>query len=92
MKALRVYEKNQMVIEDVPVPKLESNEVLIKVHRVGICGTDLGVLHGYVPAKFPVTLGHEFSGTIAQLGNPSLGGLQVGDSVAASGGVGMRSL
>ena len=88
MKALRVYEKNKMVIEEVRVPKLESNEVLIKVHRVGICGTDLGVLHGYVPAKFPVTLGHEFSGTIAQLGEPSLGGLQVGDPVAASGGWG----
>ncbi len=88
MKALRVYEKNKMVIEEVPVPKLEPHEVLIKVHRVGICGTDLGILHGYVPAKFPVTLGHEFSGTIAELGKPSLGGLQVGDPVAASGGWG----
>jgi threonine dehydrogenase-like Zn-dependent dehydrogenase len=88
MKALRVYEKNKMVVEEVPVPKLEPHEVLIKVHRVGICGTDLGVLHGYVPAKFPVTLGHEFSGTIAQLGKPFLGGLQVGDPVAASGGWG----
>ncbi len=88
MKALRVYEKNKLVVEEVPVPKLEPHEVLIKVHRTGICGTDVGVLHGYIPAKFPVTLGHEFSGTIAQLGKPSLGELKVGDPVAASGGWG----
>jgi L-iditol 2-dehydrogenase len=82
MKAARVHEPGRIVIEDVPVPALGENEVLIKVHRAGICGTDVGVYHGYVP----VTLGHEFSGAIAKLGRPGLGGFKEGDPVTAVGG------
>lgn len=88
MKAARVHEKGKIVIEEVPIPKLGEKDILIKVHRVGICGTDVGVLHGYVPAKFPIILGHEFSGTVAKLGSPSLGGFTEGDSVTANGGWG----
>ena len=86
MKAARVREAGKIVIEEVPVPKLGEKDVLIKVHRVGVCGTDAGVYHGYVSAKLPVTLGHEYSGTIAKLGSPSLGGFNEGDPVTASGG------
>ena len=86
MKAARVYEKGNIVVEDVPLPNLGEKDVLIKVHWVGICGTDVGAVHGYVPAKFPVTLGHEFCGTIAGLGSPSLGGFKEGDLVSAAGG------
>ena len=85
MKAARVREAGKIVIEEVPVPKLGEKDVLIKVNRVGICGTDAGVYHGYVPAELPVTLGHEYSGTIAKLGSPSLGGLKEGDPVSAIG-------
>ncbi len=88
MKAARVHEPGKIVIDEVPIPRLGEKDVLIKVHRVGICGTDAGVLHGYVPAKFPVTLGHEFSGTIAKLGSPSLGGFKEGDPISAAGGWG----
>lgn len=88
MKAARVHGRGKIVIEEVALPKLGKRDVLIEVHRAGICGTDDGVLHGYVPAKFPVTLGHEFSGTIAKLGSSSLGGLKEGDSVSAAGGWG----
>src|SRR4030042_3170250 len=88
MKAARVHEPGKIVIEEVPVPTLGEKEVLIKVHRAGICGTDVGVMHGYVPAKLPVTVGHEFSGTIAKLGSPSLGGFREGDPVSAAGGGG----
>ena len=91
MKAARVYEPGKIVIEEVPLPELEENDVLIKVHRAGICGTDVGVLHGYVPAKFPVTLGHEFSGTVAKLGSPSLiSRFKEGDPVSAAGGWGCK--
>ncbi|OGP55576.1 MAG: hypothetical protein A2162_06980 [Deltaproteobacteria bacterium RBG_13_52_11b] len=86
MKAARVHEPGKIVIEDVPVPALGENDVLIQVHHAGICGTDVGVYHGYVPAKLPVTLGHEFSGTIANLGSPGLGGFKEGDPVTAPGG------
>jgi L-iditol 2-dehydrogenase len=86
MKAARIHEPGKIVIEEVPIPQLGEKDVLIKVHRVGICGTDVGVYHGYVPAKLPVTLGHEFSGTIAKLGSPSLGGFWEGIPVTAVGG------
>ncbi len=88
MKAVRVSAPGKIAIEEVPLPELGNNDVLIKVQRVGICGTDVGVLHGYVPAKFPLTLGHEFSGTVAKLGSPSLGGFKEGDPVSAAGGWG----
>jgi len=90
MKAARVHEPGKIVIEEVPIPRLGANDVLVKVHRVGICGTDVGVKNGYIPAKFPVTLGHEFSGTIAKLGTPSLGGFKEGVPVTAGGGWGCR--
>ncbi len=88
MKAARFNGIGKIVIEDVPVPRLEPKDVLIQVHRAGICGSDVGILHGYSPAKFPITAGHEFSGTISKLGSPSLGGLKEGERVIASGGWG----
>jgi 2-desacetyl-2-hydroxyethyl bacteriochlorophyllide A dehydrogenase len=58
----------RMDIIDVPVPK--TDEVLIKVHRTGICGTDLHIAKGNFPApNLPLTLGHEFSGTIVEVGS-----------------------
>jgi L-iditol 2-dehydrogenase len=86
MKAARVREPGKIVVEEVPIPSLGENDVLIKVHHSGICGTDVGVYHGYVQAKLPVTLGHEFSGTIAKVSRPGLGGFREGDPVTAVGG------
>ncbi len=88
MKAARVHELGKIVIEDVPIPQVNEKEILIAVHRAGICGTDVGVVDGHVSAKYPVTLGHEFSGTIAKLGNPSLTALKEGDPVFSGGGWG----
>ncbi|XP_029177633.1 uncharacterized protein LOC114945542 [Nylanderia fulva] len=53
------------------LPKPASNEVRIKVAYSGICGTDLHILEGSFPCKEngPVTLGHEFVGTIDELGS-----------------------
>lgn len=88
MKAARVQEPGKIVIEDVPVPVLTEEEILLKVHRAGICGTDVGVMKGYVSARYPVTLGHEFCGTVAKLGSPGLGGFSEGEPVAAEAGWG----
>ncbi|MEW6671803.1 MAG: alcohol dehydrogenase catalytic domain-containing protein [Thermodesulfobacteriota bacterium] len=88
MKAARVHEPGKIVIEDVPVPELSGNDVLIRVHRVGICGTDVGVVHGYAKADLPITLGHEFSGTIAKVGDPSRIGFKEGEAVICGGGWG----
>ena len=68
MKAARVYKPGEIVIEDVPVPEISEKDVLIKVHRAGICGTDVSVVQGKVSAQLPVTLGHEFCGTVVSVG------------------------
>ncbi|MDF1593354.1 MAG: alcohol dehydrogenase catalytic domain-containing protein [Desulfobacterales bacterium] len=88
MKAARVYEPGKIVIEDVPVPEPNENDVLIKVHRAGICGTDVSVVHGYAKAELPVTLGHEFSGTVAKVRSSSLTDFKEGEPVICGGGWG----
>lgn len=93
MKAARYYDQKDIRIEDIPEPELKPGTVAIDVAWCGICGTDLHeYLEGpiFVPPKgkphpisgeeAPVTLGHEFSGTITALGE-GVTGLEVGQSV-----------
>ena len=88
MKAARVYKPGEIVIEDVPIPEIGEKDVLIKVQRAGICGTDVGVVQGKVSAQLPVTLGHEFCGTIAKVGSNLLTNFKEGDPVVSGGGWG----
>ncbi len=70
MKAAVFYEKGQpLKVEDVEVPTIEDDEVLVKVAACGLCRTDIHYLHG-VPTfkKPPIILGHEISGTIEKAG------------------------
>jgi threonine dehydrogenase-like Zn-dependent dehydrogenase len=83
MKAAVIEKPNQMVIKQVPVPEIADNEVLIKVTYTGICGTDWSIYTGkYSADKLPLIAGHEFSGTIAQVGKKARG-LKEGDRVTA---------
>lgn len=52
-----------------PVPVPGDDEVLIAVHHVGVCGSDIHIYHDTHPNHPPVTLGHEFSGLIAEVGS-----------------------
>ncbi len=54
---------------DVPVPKPGPDQVLVKIMKIGICGSDIHVYHGTHPyTSYPVTQGHEVSGRIVELG------------------------
>ena len=54
---------------EVPVPEVKPGQVLVKIQKIGICGSDIHVYHGKHPfTKYPVTQGHEVSGEIAQIG------------------------
>ena len=65
----------------VPVPQAGPGQVLVKIKRIGICGSDIHVYHGLHPyTQYPVTQGHEVSGRIAALGH-GVEGLQVGQKV-----------
>ncbi|WP_407709154.1 2,3-butanediol dehydrogenase [Arthrobacter nitrophenolicus] len=93
MKAARFHGREDVRIEDIPEPELRAGAVKIDVAWCGICGSDLHeYLEGpiFVPApghphplsheEAPVTMGHEFSGTISQVGE-GVDGLAVGDNV-----------
>lgn len=67
----------------VPKPSAGESEVLVEVRATGICGTDLTIYHGKFPeerARPPLVLGHEFAGTIADVGK-GVRGLKQGDPV-----------
>lgn len=71
MKALVKVKTGSGNVEliDIQEPVPGPNEVKIKVHACGVCGTDIHVLHGTTINAPPVVLGHEFSGIIAEVGS-----------------------
>ncbi|MDA8236138.1 MAG: zinc-binding dehydrogenase [Clostridia bacterium] len=83
MKAAVFYEPNQLLkIEEVPLPKIESGEILVKVAACGLCHTDLHYIDHGVPTfkKPPLILGHEISGIVDQIA-PDVTNFKVGDRV-----------
>ncbi|WP_417580161.1 L-threonine 3-dehydrogenase [Pelagibacterium sp.] len=91
MKALvKAKAEPGLWMEDVPVPEIGPDDVLVKVTKTGICGTDLHIYkwdrwaQGAVPV--PMTVGHEYSGTIAELG-ANVTHLEIGQRVSGEGHV-----
>jgi alcohol dehydrogenase len=67
MKALVYTQPNEMQVLDRPYPLLDSDEVILKIESVGICGSDMHAFHGHDPRRKPgLVLGHEFAGTIEE--------------------------
>lgn len=59
----------QIIFEEIPVPDIDKNQVLIKIKRIGVCGSDIHVYHGQHPyVSYPLTQGHEVSGQIEMVG------------------------
>lgn len=69
-------------LRDVPEPTPGPGWVKIEVKAAAVCGTDLHIRHDQFPYWPPVTLGHEFSGVITELGE-GVTGWEVGDRVVA---------
>jgi L-iditol 2-dehydrogenase len=73
VKAAVYYRPSDLVVKEVDSPKISSMEILIRVHSVGVCPTDLRIFRkGSRIVKPPVILGHEFSGEIVESKVPSL--------------------
>ena len=81
MLAAIFHGDKQIEVCDYTLPALGFNELLIKVHSCGICGTDKHIYSGSAPSSIPVILGHEYSGTIVDLANTS-SQFKIGDKVA----------
>jgi len=67
-------------VEDVQIPSLSDDEVLIKVKAVGICQSDVRMWHGHEIDKLPIIPGHECSGVIERVGG-KVRNLKPGDRV-----------
>ncbi len=91
MKAQIFYEPEKMSLENVPVPETGPEDVLVKVHSTGICGSDVAYYFGKSSlgtesGKGPLVLGHELSGTVVRVGDVAAqkGGFEVGDPVVVN--------
>jgi propanol-preferring alcohol dehydrogenase len=76
MKAMlldRIYDLNSegkpLRLTNLPVPEIQCNEILIKVHTCGVCHTELDEIEGRTPPPvFPMVLGHQIVGTVVFMG------------------------
>lgn len=83
MKAGVLYGNEDVRFEEIPTPEIGENELLVKVHMTGICGSDIPrVLHNGAH-YYPIVLGHEFSGEVAAIGE-KVTGFAIGDRVAGA--------
>jgi len=95
MKAARMHEYGKpLVLEDIPVPDIAEDEVLVQVKACGMCRSDVQLIDGYfrpyADLKPPLTLGHEITGIIAKMGSlvPKGAGIAEGDHVVVAPGWG----
>jgi len=81
MKVAMYYSNNDVRIEEMPVPLIGDNELLVKVKASGICGSD--VMEWYRIKKAPRILGHEITGDIVEIGK-NVKKYKLGDRVFVS--------
>ena len=73
MKAVVYEAPRKFEYRDVDSPRIQSDEVLIRVDACGLCGTDLHIHEGEFAPRFPLIPGHEFTGEITDLGSEVTG-------------------
>jgi len=89
MKALvKKHAEKGLWLEDIPKPTIGDSDVLIKIKKTAICGTDVHIFNwddwAQKNVTVPMQIGHEFVGEIAEMGR-SVTEFQVGDRVSGEG-------
>ena len=89
MKALvKKHREKGLWLEDVPEPQMGDQDVMIKIHKTAICGTDLHIYKWDEWAQktipVPMHVGHEFVGEVVKMGR-FVGGLKIGQKVSGEG-------
>jgi propanol-preferring alcohol dehydrogenase len=92
LRAARRHEIGKpLTIDEVPVPEVAGDEVLVRIAGAGVCHTDVHIRSGEFPippdAEWPLTLGHENAGFVEAVG-PEVSGLEPGDAVIVWGACG----
>lgn len=82
MKAIVYHAPQDIRVDDLPDPTCGDDELLVDVDACAVCGTDLKTFnHGNPRITPPLTMGHEFTGVIAQVGTKAVGDFAVGERV-----------
>ncbi len=89
MKALvKAHAEPGLWVDDIPVPSIGPNDVLIEIAKTAICGTDMHIYQwdhwAQRTINVPMAIGHEYTGTIVDIGS-EVGGFSVGDRVSGEG-------
>lgn len=90
MKAIRLYGKQDLRLEEVPVPVISDDEILIKVKSAALCGTDIRMYKNGaagINQEHPRIIGHEVSGIIEEAGK-NVKGYHKGMRIAAAPNMG----
>lgn len=72
MRAARLTSPGTVAVTDVPPPGPSPHQVVVRAATMGICGTDLKIVHGDVPVELPRILGHELVGRVVSDSDPRL--------------------
>lgn len=95
MLAARMHDyKEALVLEEIKIPQILPDQVLVRVGGAGMCRSDVQLIDGYFEAalamNFPITPGHEIAGQVAAVGDlvPRAAALSVGDQVVVAAGWG----
>ena len=95
----RVIKPHDIEFFEVPAPEakdLKDNEILLRIHKIGVCGSDIHVMHGQHPfVTYPVIQGHEYGAEVVAVGKdvtavrPGVRSLFAANAVPAATGVPM---
>jgi L-iditol 2-dehydrogenase len=83
VKAAVLYGIGDLRYEEMPVPKINEDEILVKVNATGICGSDFPRVLGDQAHYYPIVLGHEFAGDVVAVGN-KVSNVKPGDRIAGA--------
>ncbi len=82
MRQLQLLEPGKVELKEVPIPKADPGEVVLKIRAALTCGTDLKTFkRGHPKFRLPMPFGHEFSGDIVEIGDGGVKDFKVGDPV-----------
>src|SRR5262245_5141527 len=95
MRAARMHDYGKApVLEDIPIPDIQPDEILVQVKACGMCRSDVQLIDGYfrkyADIPTPITLGHEITGVVHKIGRvvPKAAGFQEGQHVVVAPGWG----
>lgn len=82
MRALTFQGPGEVRIEERPLPELQApDDAIVRIDATGVCGSDLHIYHGRLPIEAGFTIGHEYVGTVVEVGD-AVTRVRTGDRVA----------